>query len=159
MKSCLVPVICVGTCRWRFPFVLSETPPHHWPLPVIHFAFRRRTMSSSNSVAAPLISSLPSHAVAVDCRFISCRSSLSAIASHTVTHRRFTCRHRRRFTCRRSSLSLHMFLFFVLNQLFITRYMWPGGPWQRLCRCPLRGNGGGFYIKNPFPTSNQLARL
>ena len=34
---------------------------------------------------------------------------------------------------------------FVLNQLFITRYMQPGGLWQRLCRCPLRGNGELFY--------------
>ena len=33
---------------------------------------------------------------------------------------------------------------FVLNLVFITRYMRPGGPWQRLCRCPLEGNGGLF---------------
>ena len=38
--------------------------------------------------------------------------------------------HLRRFDC------------FVLIQLFIPRYMRPGGAWQRLCRCPLRGNGG-----------------
>ena len=30
-------------------------------------------------------------------------------------------------------------------RLFITRYMRPGGPWQQLCRCPFRGNGGIFY--------------
>ena len=28
---------------------------------------------------------------------------------------------------------------FVLNLLFVTRYMRPKGPWQRLCRCPLKG--------------------
>ena len=35
-------------------------------------------------------------------------------------------------------------LFFVLNQLFIYRYMEPEGLWQRPCRCPSRGNGGLF---------------
>ena len=28
-------VICAGIGRWWFSFVLSETPPHHWPLPVM----------------------------------------------------------------------------------------------------------------------------
>ena len=27
-------------------------------------------------------------------------------------------------------------LIFCFDSLFITRYMRPGGPWQRLCRCP-----------------------
>ena len=49
--------------------------------------------------------------------------------------------------------------FVCLIQLFITRYMQPGGLWQRLRRCPLRGNDGAFFIRKPFPTSNQLARL
>ena len=30
--------------------------------------------------------------------------------------------------------------FFVLNLLFITRYMGPKGPWQRQSRCPLRSS-------------------
>ena len=33
---------------------------------------------------------------------------------------------------------------FVLILLFITRYMRPIGPWQRLCRCPPRISGGLF---------------
>ena len=53
------------------------------------------------------------------------------------------------------------FVLFVLNQLFITRYMQPGGLWQRLCRCPLRGNGGVLYketFSDPEPACAVIVR-
>ena len=33
---------------------------------------------------------------------------------------------------------------FVLILVFVTRYMGPEGPWQRLCRCPSQGSSGIF---------------
>ena len=47
-------------------------------------------------------------------------------------------------------------MFFVLNQLFITRYMQPEGLWQRLCRCPLPGNGGVLYKETLFRPRTSL---
>ena len=46
---------------------------------------------------------------------------------------------------RRHNYWLHApIFFFVLILVFVTRYMRPGGPWQRLCRCPLRDSDGLF---------------
>ena len=47
-----------------------------------------------------------------------------------------------------------VFVFFVFILVFITRYIGPEGPWQRLCRCLSQGNDGFFYLI--FPTSDQL---
>ena len=38
-----------------------------------------------------------------------------------------------------------LILGFVLNLVFLSRYMWPEGPWQRPCRCP-QDSSGLFYI-------------
>ena len=45
---------------------------------------------------------------------------------------------------------------FVLNLVFITRYMRSKGPWQRHSRCPSRGNDDIFVVYPPVP--DQLAR-
>ena len=53
------------------------------------------------------------------------------------------------------------FFLFVLGQLFITRYMQPEGLWQRLCRCPLQGNGGVLYketFSDPEPACAVIVR-
>ena len=51
---------------------------------------------------------------------------------------------------RRRGVPVEGFFVFVLILVFITRYMRPGGPWQRLSRCPLRSSGGFFIHVYPF---------
>ena len=46
-------------------------------------------------------------------------------------------------------------VFFVLNLVFLYRYMEPGGLWQRPCRCCMRGNDDIFVVYPPVP--DQLA--
>ena len=43
------------------------------------------------------------------------------------------------------------FFVFVLILLFITRYMGPGGSWQRRSRCPLQVSGRLFKITFSYP--------